>query len=1358
MKTLIPSNYSCFYSRLAGACAALAITLLTASVQAASQTWTNAPTDSTWTDILNWNAGAVPGADNMTGNTVNGDVATFTNPIAGTLFGSATSPVKTDDATVSGDRSRQISGITFDTVDCGAYVFAGTTPTVYPGVGLLYVSHNGSITMNPPVTNTETFLLPVLIRLPSSTAGIYNFVNNSTNPTATLQFDSVTNDSANTRGTTFVLNGQNTGTNTIYTLSEGAATGGQGLTKLGTGTWVLPNASTFNASAANTLINIDQGLLMVGNAASFGAAPNVTINSNAVLQVNGVTLTTPNFNLNGHGTFQMNGAGTLTKVTVGAAAGINATVATTGASDVLTLGALANDVTGGAVDSILNVAGPGTVVLDNANNYAGSWSVNAGTLQIGSGVTGALGAGAEVNIGAGGTLDVSQVTTGGGSYNPGPAAVGGGGTGAVAGSTAATIKADPSGTIDLATGSKAILLKYAPASATGDSAHPALYISQGTLSLGNNAFTINNASGAPLGVGTYQLILQASGNITSAGGFSVTGVTGSGLVAGTVGSIVVNGSEVDLVVVVYTPQNLVWQGGNPNSTWNIGTTANFLNGATPSVFNNSDSVLFNSAGSANPSVSLAGTLSPGSVTVDTTANNYTFTGSGQIAGETGLAKTGTGTLLVQTVNTYSGGTVISNGVLQLGVNNAIPGDDTGDIVIQGPGILDLNSYSDVINGLDGAGVVDSVAGGSPVLTIGNNDDSGSFAGTIRNTTGTLGITKTGNGTETLSGTNTYAGPTILNAGTLRISNSNSLPVTSALTINAGTLDVGADVVVSTLTGAAGTIANDSTATTNILTVTNSSTFSGLIVDGSGGGGLSLFAAAGTLQLNGANTYSGGTILASGATLGVGNGPAQPGTGGIIASNGSTIFLSSASSASSGLPNSITTVDNASVSFTSGETADAISGQFNGSASATNVFYGNLTINGAYSFSNFLGTAVFTNAETRFYYTGACGGDNTTFVLVNNGGIFARDAVDIIHLGALTGNGEITGPSVSFPANYWIGAKGLNTTFSGAITGSNNLVKVGTGTLTLNGGVFTNISTPDGFNYVTNLVVTNNEVDYEGYTTISNGVLALVAPTCLTNFPTPITLASATAVLDASQMGYISNEYAADSVTITNQALETNGLFEVISGQTLAGLGTIRASKVMLDAGSILNVGLPTGVLTITNKIELAGAVTESLDSTNSPASGELAALSFTIDPTAILVVSNLGPALATGATFTLFNQAVSGFASVTLPATDPTDTTNYIWQNNLAVDGTIKLTSGGVNPVNPNPTNLVFSVSGNTLNLSWPADHTGWYLQMQTNSLATGLSTNWVDVPGSQLINATNMAVDPTKPVVFYRLSLQHYV
>src|SRR5690348_14244402 len=73
------------------------------SVQAASQTWSNAPTDANWATAANWGSNAVPGALNLTGNTVNNDTATFNTPIAGTI-GSAANPILIDDATINGDR------------------------------------------------------------------------------------------------------------------------------------------------------------------------------------------------------------------------------------------------------------------------------------------------------------------------------------------------------------------------------------------------------------------------------------------------------------------------------------------------------------------------------------------------------------------------------------------------------------------------------------------------------------------------------------------------------------------------------------------------------------------------------------------------------------------------------------------------------------------------------------------------------------------------------------------------------------------------------------------------------------------------------------------------------------------------------------------------------------------------------------------------------------------------------------------------------------------------------------------------------------------------------------------------------
>jgi len=72
--------------------------------------------------------------------------------------------------------------------------------------------------------------------------------------------------------------------------------------------------------------------------------------------------------------------------------------------------------------------------------------------------------------------------------------------------------------------------------------------------------------------------------------------------------------------------------------------------------------------------------------------------------------------------------------------------------------------------------------------------------------------------------------------------------------------------------------------------------------------------------------------------------------------------------------------------------------------------------------------------------------------------------------------------------------------------------------------------------------------------------------------------------------------------------------------------------------------------------------------------------------------------------------------------------------------------------VSTSPTNILATVSGNSLILSWPSDHTGWTLQVQTNTQSTGLGTNWLDVPDSIAVNAVTNTINPTNGSVFYRL------
>jgi regulation of enolase protein 1 (concanavalin A-like superfamily) len=73
-------------------------------------------------------------------------------------------------------------------------------------------------------------------------------------------------------------------------------------------------------------------------------------------------------------------------------------------------------------------------------------------------------------------------------------------------------------------------------------------------------------------------------------------------------------------------------------------------------------------------------------------------------------------------------------------------------------------------------------------------------------------------------------------------------------------------------------------------------------------------------------------------------------------------------------------------------------------------------------------------------------------------------------------------------------------------------------------------------------------------------------------------------------------------------------------------------------------------------------------------------------------------------------------------------------------------------PVSTVPLTFTYGTSGNQLQLSWPSDHTGWRLQVQTNSLNAGLGTNWVTVPDSILTNQFSTSMRAANGNVFFRL------
>ena len=73
-------------------------------------------------------------------------------------------------------------------------------------------------------------------------------------------------------------------------------------------------------------------------------------------------------------------------------------------------------------------------------------------------------------------------------------------------------------------------------------------------------------------------------------------------------------------------------------------------------------------------------------------------------------------------------------------------------------------------------------------------------------------------------------------------------------------------------------------------------------------------------------------------------------------------------------------------------------------------------------------------------------------------------------------------------------------------------------------------------------------------------------------------------------------------------------------------------------------------------------------------------------------------------------------------------------------------------PVSATPPQLTSGISSGQLQFTWPADHTGWRLQVQTNPLTSGLGSNWLTVPNSTNVNQFAAPIDSINGGVFFRL------
>jgi autotransporter-associated beta strand protein len=714
------------------------------------------------------------------------------------------------------------------------------------------------------------------------------------------------------------------------------------------------------------------------------------------------------------------------------------------AADLLISGPLTNAQQNAAIVK----TGDGTLVLNGANTYSGGTTVNTGTLQIGGSVA------RNISIAAGTSLvfaNTSPLTYDG--------VISGGGAVTKMGPSALTLTGE--NTYSGKTTVEGGLLNVVRPSATSrvdvfevnSGATAALSYSSGNDNWSFNA-TLNGGTLTTADAGAYYLYnLDMTGGTLNPGQRSANGYN----------------TFLEGDVTVHTSDTSSQIGGSGLSLYDSTRTFNVANGPAPI------------------DLLISGPL----------------TNAQQAAG---IVKAGDGTLVLNGANTYSGGTTVDRGTLEIG------GSVAGNISIAaGTSLVFANASPLTYDGaITGGGAVtktgacaltftgDSNYGGGTtinggVLQLGDGSDDGSIGGNIANNAGLVfansnssqnyngaisgsgWLTKTGAGTLTLSGTNSYTGTTTISQGTLSVADisvhngvSNLGNASSAVALGSasqkGKLSYTGPLIEYTrgfTVGAGGGEINNVsghklTIITNGISTAGELTFSG---DGyievysaiSSSGSLKK-TGTNSLKLAGGNSYGGITTI-EGGTVQVGdNGPfGSLGQGDVVNDSSLTFFrtgtliVGNAISGGGSLTNlgSGTVILNGENNYSGGTTVSAgtlqigcsIAGNISTAASTSLVFANTspLTYDGAITG----GGAVTKTGAGALTFTGESNyGGGTTI----NGGV--------LQLGDGSDDGSIGGNIANYAGLVF--ANSNSQSYNGVISGSGSLTKIGDGALTLSG--------------------------------------------------------------------------------------------------------------------------------------------------------------------------------------------------------------------------------------------------------------------------------------------------------------------
>jgi fibronectin-binding autotransporter adhesin len=690
-------------------------------------------------------------------------------------------------------------------------------------------------------------------------------------------------------------------------------------------------------------------------------------------------------------------------------------------------------------DSTAGTSGPqdgsGTWSTVDANWWDGSADVVWPNLTTSSAVIGAN-SGAAGTITVSGSLAINALTfnaPGSGSYTLTGGTLGfGGTTPTITVNTAAgTVASVLTGSAGLTKSGTGTLILTGVSTYTGTTT-----VSGGTLQIGNggtlatiasspivnngNVFYNMNSAGASFTVapmtgsgnltattgGAGNGFIRLGGNITLSGSASISSGVGS---LGNQNGIRLSGSTTITASAISLNGNFGSDGNNSNFPLTLDTSAgngpisidayNGMGGHTwpgvSTVIANSGTGAVNIAGAqagkagvGSWSATLTGALnisssySPGALTLNATAGSsitgnlslaansanvwtvspgVTMAVPGALSGSAAaITKNGTGLLTFTGNNTYTGTTTINSGTLQIGT-----GSTAGSI--------------------SGSTVITGSAGG--VLAFNRSDN---YGGNVSNTIGGgVGLTLSA-GTLALTGSNSYTGPTSINAGVLSLGNASAISSSGTISFGGGVLQFtgsnSTDYSSRFSTGANQAYALD----TNGQNVTI-----GTALTSSGGSLRKL--GSGTLTLTAASTYTGTTSINAG-TLQIGNGS----TTGSLAS-------SIAITGSSGSLLVFNRTDNYGGNF-----ANPISGGVGLTLST-----GTLTLTAT---NTYTGTTTINAGARLVSGTGGTAGSLATTAIVNNGDLIynlVSDGATTVSLPAgITGSGNlsVSGGRIQFNGN------------------------------------------------------------------------------------------------------------------------------------------------------------------------------------------------------------------------------------------------------------------------------------------------------------------------------------------------------